>query len=57
MSVANEITRIKTNIENAYTVSNDEGATMPQTQNSANLATTISSIKDNVLIDIENGSY
>ena len=57
MSVANEITRIKTNIETAYTVCNDEGATMPQTQNSANLATTISSIKDNVLIDIENGSY
>ena len=57
MSIANEIARIKTNIENAYTVCNDEGATMPQTQNSVNLATTISSIKDNVLIDIENGSY
>ena len=44
MSIASEITRINTNIANAYTACNGKGATMPQTQNSANLATTISSI-------------
>ncbi len=57
MSVANEITRIKTNIENAYTVCNDEGATMPQTQNSENLSSTISTIIDNAMQEIENGLY
>ena len=44
MSIASEITRINNNIAAAYTAANGKGATMPGTQNSANLATTISSI-------------
>lgn len=44
MSITSEIQRIKTNIANAYTSCNSKGATMPATQNSANLATTINSI-------------
>lgn len=46
MSIASEITRINTNIANAYTACDTMGATMPASgsQNSANLATTISSI-------------
>ena len=44
MSIASEITRITTNIANAYTSCNNKGATMPVTQNSANLATCIDSI-------------
>jgi hypothetical protein len=44
MTIASEITRINNNIAAAYTACNNKGATMPQTQNSANLATAISSI-------------
>lgn len=44
MSIASEITRINNNISAAYTACNNKGATMPQTQNSANLATTIGTI-------------
>ena len=44
MSIASEITRINNNIASAYTACNGKGATMPATQNSANLATCISSI-------------
>lgn len=44
MTIASEIQRIKTNIANAYTSCNSKGATMPATQNSDNLATTINSI-------------
>ena len=44
MSIASEITRINNNIANAYTSLNAKGATMPQDQNSANLADTIDSI-------------
>ena len=44
MSIASEIQRIKTNIANAYTQANAKGATLPQVQNSANLASTIQSI-------------
>lgn len=44
MSIASEITRINNNIASAYTACNNKGATMPATQNSANLATCISSI-------------
>lgn len=44
MSISSEITRINTNIANAYTACNNKSATMPQIQNSANLATTIASI-------------
>lgn len=44
MTIASEITRIKNNIANTYTALSDKGATMPATQNSANLANTVASI-------------
>lgn len=44
MTIASEITRIQNNIANTYTALSDKGATMPATQNSANLATTVASI-------------
>ena len=45
MSIASEITRISGNVADAYTAANAKGATMPVTQNSDNLATTISTIQ------------
>lgn len=44
MSIASEITRINTNIAAAYTALDGKGATLPATQNSANLADTIDTI-------------
>lgn len=44
MSVASEINRIKANIADAYTEAEAKGATMPTTENSANLAVTVASI-------------
>ena len=44
MSVADQINRIKTNIANTYTAAQAKGATMPQTQNSDNLASCVQSI-------------
>ena len=44
MTIASEITRINNNIANTYTALSDKGATMPATQNSANLANTVASI-------------
>lgn len=44
MTIASEITRIKTNIENAYTALGEKGATLPEVQNSANLADTVGSV-------------
>ena len=44
MSIADEITRIKNNIKNAYSECLNKGVTLPENQNSANLSTTISSI-------------
>lgn len=44
MSVASEITRINTNIANAYTKALEKGATAPTKQNSENLASCIESI-------------
>ena len=44
MSIASEITRIENNISSAYTALDGKGATLPQIQNSANLANTIESI-------------
>ena len=44
MSVADQINRIKTNIANTYTAAQAKGATMPQTQNSENLAACVQSI-------------
>lgn len=44
MTIASEITRINNNIASAYTAINNKGGTLPETQNSANLATAIESI-------------
>ena len=44
MTIASEITRIQTNIANAYTAASGKGATLPATENSDNLATCIASI-------------
>jgi hypothetical protein len=44
MTIASEITRIQTNIANAYTAASGKGATLPANQNSDNLATCIGSI-------------
>ena len=44
MTIASEITRIQNNIAGAYTALSAKGATMPATQNSANLATTVASV-------------
>lgn len=51
MTIASEIQRIKTNIANAYTVCNNKGATMPVTENSANLANCIDSISSGGLLE------
>lgn len=45
MSIASEITRINTNIANSYTAVDGKGGILPETQNSANLATAINSIE------------
>ena len=44
MSIASEINRINTNISAAYDAAEAKGATMPATENSANLADTVASI-------------
>ena len=44
MSIASEITRIKTNIDNAYTALEAKGATIPSEKNSANLADTVATV-------------
>lgn len=44
MSIETEITRIKTNIANAYEKAEEKGATLPEVQNSNSLAKTIESI-------------
>lgn len=44
MSIASEITRINNNIAAAYTAASGKGATLPATEDSANLATCIGSI-------------
>lgn len=44
MSIASEITRIKNNIENAYTKAEEKGATIPDVKNSENLASCVESI-------------
>ena len=44
MSISGEISRINGNITAAYNACQHKGATMPQTQNSANLAATIAGI-------------
>ena len=44
MTIASEITRIKTNIENAYVKAGEKGATIPELLNSEGLASCIESI-------------
>ena len=44
MTIASEIQRIQTNISNAYSALEGKGATMPVTENSANLADTVLTI-------------
>lgn len=44
MSIAEQITRIETNISNAYTKCQEKGAVIPEQKNSENLASTIESI-------------
>lgn len=48
MSIASEITRITDNVADAYTAANAKGATMPATQNSDNLASTVATIPTGV---------
>lgn len=48
MSIVSEINRINTNIANAYSKCDEKGATMPQVQDSSNLANTIDSISGGV---------
>lgn len=44
MTIASEITRIKTNIANAYAKAEEKGATVPEVKNSANLASCVETI-------------
>lgn len=44
MTIASEVTRIKTNIAQAYTTLEEKGATIPEVKNSDNLSDTIGSI-------------
>ena len=44
MSITGEVTRIKNNIASAYTACEQKGAALPQTRNSANLASAINSV-------------
>ena len=44
MTVSSEITRIRTNIADAYTAASNKGASLPATENSDNLASCIDSI-------------
>lgn len=46
MSISSQITRINNNIAAAYTACDGKGASLPQAQNSANLAETINSIPE-----------
>lgn len=44
MSIASELTNLRTNISNAYDAINTKGGTIPANKNTANLATAIDSI-------------
>ena len=56
MSIASEINRIKSNIADAYDEAEAKGATMPATENSANLADTIAAISGGGGIPIDESS-
>lgn len=51
MSIATEIQRITGNITDSYTAAQAKGATMPQVQNSDNLADTIATITGGGAVD------
>lgn len=51
MSVASEISKLNTNISNAYDEITTKGGTVPQNKNTDNLATAISSISGGASID------
>ncbi len=53
MSISNQIARINGNIAAAYTEAQAKGATVPTTENSANLAMTIASIQTSPLPIVE----
>ena len=44
MTIASEITKLNTNLTNAYSAVSNKGGTLPQAQNFDNLSTAISSI-------------
>ena len=50
MSIVSEIQRINTNIANSYTAVDNKNGTLPQVQNSANLASAIDSIQSSNII-------
>lgn len=56
MTVASEINRIKTNIENAYNALSNKGAIIPSTRNSTNLAIAINTIDVNDSANIINAT-
>lgn len=47
MSIQDEINRIKGNVASTYSVLSDMGATMPEVQNSANMASTARTVPQN----------
>lgn len=53
MSIQSEITRINTNIANAYSAVTAMGGTVPQTQNSANLPDAIATLYEAQYIQLE----
>lgn len=52
MSIVSEITRINTNIANAYSKIEEKGGTLPQEQNSSNLVTSLTTIPSPVEPDV-----
>lgn len=57
MSIATEIDRIKQNIENAYSAIAERGGTLPDVQNSANLADAIKNIKAKITISASHSGF
>ena len=59
MSIESEITRINNNIAATYTALSAKGATMPETENSANLASTVATVPSsdpvNKVFDVVDG--
>lgn len=51
MSIASEITRINNNIAATYTALSAKGATLPATENSANLASTVATVPSGGSVD------